>query len=99
MGPVLVPAQFVPDPHNLQITLKLNGKTMQDAKTNDMIFDIPRQIEELSSYARIITGDVLATGSPSGNGTHYNRYLEDGDVMEVTVEGLGPHVTRCVAAK
>lgn len=97
MGPMIVPAQFVKDPHNLQITLKLNGQTMQDEKTNDMIFDIPRQIEVLSSYARIMTGDVLATGSPSGNGTHYNRYLQDGDVMETSVEGLGTQISRCVA--
>lgn len=99
MGPMIVPAQFIEDPHNLQITLKLNGKMMQNEKSNDMIFDIPRQIEVLSSYARIMTGDVLATGSPSGNGTHYNRYLQDGDVMEVSVEGLGTQISRCIAAK
>lgn len=99
MGPMIVPAQFVDDPHNLLITLKLNGETMQNERTSDMIFDIPRQIEVLSSYARIMTGDVLATGSPSGNGTHYNRYLQDGDIMEASVEGLGTQKIRCTAAK
>lgn len=98
MGPMIVPAQFVKDPHDLLITLKLNGETMQNERSSDMIFDIPRQIETLSRYARIITGDVLATGSPSGNGTHYNRYLKPGDVMEVSVEGLGTQKTRCIAA-
>ncbi|HWU60961.1 MAG TPA: fumarylacetoacetate hydrolase family protein [Ensifer sp.] len=98
MGPMIVPKEFVQDPHNLAITLKLNGKVMQDARTSDMIFDIPRQIEVLSTYARIMPGDVLATGSPAGNGTHYDRYLQPGDVMEVSVEGLGGQRTRCVAA-
>lgn len=99
MGPMIVPAQFIEDPHNLKISLKLNGDVMQDESTADMIFDIPRQIEVLTKYARIITGDVLATGSPAGNGTHYNRYLKPGDMMEVSVEGLGTQRTKCVAAK
>lgn len=97
MGPMIVPREFIADPHDLGITLKLNGKLMQDERTNDMIFDIPRQIETLSGYARILPGDVLATGSPAGNGTHYNRYLQPGDVMEVSVEGLGTQRTHCVA--
>jgi len=98
MGPMIVPAQFVEDPHDLKIELKLNGETMQDARSDDMIFDIPHQIEVLSKYARIMTGDVLATGSPVGNGTSHNRYLRPGDVMEVTIEGLGTQRTRCVGA-
>lgn len=98
MGPMIVPAQFIKDPHDLRIRLTLNGDVMQDESTADMIFDIPRQIEVLSTYARIIPGDVLATGSPAGNGTHYNRYLKPGDVMEVSVEGLGMQRTVCVAA-
>ncbi|NLR97367.1 fumarylacetoacetate hydrolase family protein [Rhizobium sp. P38BS-XIX] len=96
MGPMIVPAQFVEDPHNLKIELKLNGKIMQDARTDDMIFDIPHQIEVLSKYARIMAGDLLATGSPSGNGTSHNRYLRPGDVMEVTIEGLGTQRSCCV---
>lgn len=99
MGPMIVPAQFIDDPHDLGITLKLNGDVMQNESTSDMIFDIPRQIEVLSKYARIMTGDVLATGSPAGNGTHYNRYLKPGDVMEVSVEGLGTQRTLCIAAQ
>lgn len=99
MGPMIVPAQFIDDPHDLGIQLKLNGKIMQDESSSDMIFDIPRQIEVLSTYARIIAGDVLATGSPAGNGTHYDRYLKPGDVMEVSVEGLGVQRTVCVAAQ
>lgn len=99
MGPMIVPAQFIDDPHDLKITLTLNGDVMQNESTSDMIFDIPRQIEVLSSYARIMTGDVLATGSPAGNGTHYNRYLQPGDVMEASVEGLGVQRTLCVAAE
>lgn len=98
MGPVLVPAEFVPDPHNLRLTLKLNGETMQDEVTSDMIFDIPRQIEVLTKYVKVLPGDVLSTGSPAGNGTHYNRYLQPGDVMEASVEGLGTQRVACVKA-
>lgn len=99
MGPMIVPKDFIPNPHDLRIVLKLNGQMMQDERTSDMIFDIPRQIEVLSKYARILPGDVLATGSPAGNGTHYGRYLTPGDVMEVSVEGLGEQRINCVASQ
>lgn len=77
MGPWIVPARLVPDPHDLPIKLWLNGDLMQDGTTGDMIFDIPRQVSVLSGYVRLLAGDVLATGSPAGNGTHYNRFLRD----------------------
>jgi len=98
MGPIFVPAEFVKDPHNLCLTLKLNGDVMQNETTADMIFDIPRQIEVLTKYVKIFPGDVLATGSPAGNGTHFNRYLKPGDVMETTVEGMGTQRTKCIAS-
>jgi len=96
-GPVLVPACFVPDPHALRITLKLNGQSMQDETTADMIFDISRQIEYVSRHAELWPGDVICTGSPAGNGTHYNRFLRPGDVLDVTIEGLGAQRNVCVA--
>ena len=99
LGPYLVPAAFVPNPHDLPMTLKLNGKIMQDAKTNDMIFDIPRQIEYLSGLVQLLPGDVICTGSPSGNGSHYNRYLQPGDVVECTIGGLGSQRNVCEAER
>lgn len=97
LGPYLVPASFVKDPHNLHMTLKLNGEVKQDASSNDMIFDIPRQIEYLSAIAQLLPGDVICTGSPPGNGSHYKRYYQPGDVIESSIEGLGMQRNVCEA--
>lgn len=95
-GPVFVPACFVPNPQDLRITLKLNGQTMQDESTADMLFDVARQIEYISAHVQLWPGDLIATGSPAGNGTHYNRFLREGDVMDGEIEGLGRQRNRCV---
>lgn len=97
LGPYLVPAAFVADPQQLQIVLKLNGEIMQDESTSDMIFDIARQIEYISSRVQLWPGDVICTGSPAGNGIHYGRFLRDGDVMEASITGLGEQRNPCVA--
>jgi 2,4-didehydro-3-deoxy-L-rhamnonate hydrolase len=97
MGPYLVPAAFVPDPQDLQITLKLNGRIMQNESTADMIFGVARIIEALSEYVQLWPGDLIATGSPAGNGTHYNRFLKPGDIMEGSITGLGTQRNMCVA--
>jgi 2,4-diketo-3-deoxy-L-fuconate hydrolase len=96
-GPYLVPAAFIPDPQSLQITLKLNGQTMQDETTADMIFGVARIIEFLSKYVQLWPGDLIATGSPAGNGTHYNRFLRPGDVLEGSITGLGSQRNPCIA--
>jgi 2,4-didehydro-3-deoxy-L-rhamnonate hydrolase len=97
LGPFLIPAAFAGDVQNLRIKLTLNGQTMQDESTADMIFGVARQIEYLSSYVQLWPGDVILTGSPAGNGTHYNRFLHPGDVMEGSIEGLGMQRNRCIA--
>ena len=97
VGPYLVPAAFVGDPQQLQITLKLNGQTMQDESTADMIFGVARQIEELSSACELQPGDLICTGSPAGNGMHYKRFLQAGDVLEGTITHLGTQRNLCVA--
>lgn len=89
MGPVLLPARFVPDVADLTITLKVNGATMQNEATSDMIYPLPRLIEHTSKFARLLPGDVLLTGSPAGNGVHHGRFLAEGDVMDGTITGLG----------
>ncbi|HVV94919.1 MAG TPA: fumarylacetoacetate hydrolase family protein [Hyphomicrobiales bacterium] len=96
-GPYLVPAAFVPDPQDLHLTLKLNGDVMQDETTADMLFGVARQIEYLSAHVQLLPGDVIATGSPAGNGAHHNRFLRPGDVMEASITGLGTQRNRCAA--
>ena len=88
-GPYVVPKRFVPDPAKLRIRLSLNGTLMQDALADDLLFDIPSLIAYASSVAVLLPGDVLITGSPAGNGSHWGRYLRDGDVMEAEISGLG----------
>ncbi|MDQ7877130.1 fumarylacetoacetate hydrolase family protein [Microbacterium sp. QXD-8] len=88
-GPWLVPARFVPDPGVLTMRLRLNGQVMQDATSADLAFDIPALLSYASSMAVLQPGDLLITGSPAGNGSHWGRFLADGDVMEAEIAGLG----------
>ncbi|GAA2923216.1 fumarylacetoacetate hydrolase family protein [Streptomyces enissocaesilis] len=97
LGPWIVPAESIADTGDLRVTLKLNGDTMQDESTKDMIFDVARVVAYASQSARLLPGDLVLTGSPAGNGMHWGRLLRDGDVMEGSVTGLGVQRTRCVA--
>jgi len=87
MGPLLAPAAFVGDPQQLRVTLRLNGKTMQDESTSDMIFSVAHLIEYLSGGVELHPGDVICTGSPAGNGMHYGRFIQEGDVLEGSITG------------
>lgn len=87
MGPYLVPAAFVGDPQKLHLTLKLNGKVMQDEETSDMIFTVARLIEYLAADVELQPGDVICTGSPAGNGMHYGRFIQHGDLLEGSISG------------
>jgi 2-keto-4-pentenoate hydratase/2-oxohepta-3-ene-1,7-dioic acid hydratase in catechol pathway len=91
LGPWIVGTDELPDPHSLQIRLRLNGETKQDSNTRLFIFDIPRVIAQLSRGMTLEPGDVIATGTPDGVG--YARkppeFLKDGDVMEVEIEKIG----------
>ncbi|MFG3332472.1 fumarylacetoacetate hydrolase family protein [Streptomyces tendae] len=97
LGPWIVPAASVGDTGDLRLTLKLNGETMQDESTKDMIFDVARMVSYASQTARLLPGDLVLTGSPAGNGMHWGRLLRDGDVMDAAITGLGAQRTRCVA--
>jgi 2,4-diketo-3-deoxy-L-fuconate hydrolase len=96
LGPYLIPAPFIPDPQRLHVTLKVNGRTMQDEETSDMIFSVARIIEYLSADVELQPGDIICTGSPAGNGMHYGRFIQDGDVLEGSITGLGQLRNRCV---
>jgi 2-keto-4-pentenoate hydratase/2-oxohepta-3-ene-1,7-dioic acid hydratase in catechol pathway len=89
VGPWLVPARQVSDASALRLTLKLNGRTMQDGVASDMLFVIAEQIAYLSRHVELRPGDLVCTGSPAGFGSHHGRYLQPGDVIEAEVEGLG----------
>ncbi|MEZ3179501.1 fumarylacetoacetate hydrolase family protein [Streptomyces pimonensis] len=97
LGPWIVPAASIAHPDDLRLTLKLNGETMQDESTKDMIFDVARMVAYASQTARLLPGDLVLTGSPAGNGMHWGRLLRDGDVMDGSITGLGAQRTRCVA--
>lgn len=81
----------VPDPHSLRIQFRLNGETMQDSNTNQLIFKIPELVEYLSRSITLEPGDVIATGTPPGVGFARKPpvFLKDGDVCEVEIEDLG----------
>jgi len=94
-GPLLVPAKFFGDPQDVQVTLKLNGQAMQDESTQDMIFGVAKLVSEASQTMPLKPGDLVLTGSPAGNGQHWGRLLQDGDIMEGTITGLGTQLIRC----
>jgi 2,4-diketo-3-deoxy-L-fuconate hydrolase len=91
MGPWLVTADEIKDPHQLRLWLSLNGKIVQDGNTNDFVFNIPQLISYISRFMTLLPGDVISTGTPSGVGLGFNPpvYLKPGDVVELGIDGLG----------
>lgn len=99
-GPWLVTADEVADPQNLRLSLALNGTTVQDSNTDDMIFSVAEIVSYMSQFMVLQPGDIIATGTPSGVGMGMSpqRFLQAGDVMELEVEGLGRQRQEVVAA-
>lgn len=91
IGPWIVTADAIPDPHNLKIGLSVNGETRQDGTTADMIFDIPTLIESLSEGMTLESGDIIATGTPSGVGYAMEppQFLKDGDTVVCEISEIG----------
>ena len=91
LGPFLATQEEIGDVDNLKLWLKLNGKTMQDGTTANLIFKIPFLISYLSQFMTLLPGDVISTGTPAGVGLGMNPqvYLKAGDVVELGIEGLG----------
>ncbi len=99
MGPAMVTADEIPDPHNLRIRLLLNGQVMQDSSTRYLIFNIPTLIAYLSQFVTLRPGDIISTGTPAGVGLGRRPpvWLKPGDVMVAEVEGIGSLVNPVVA--
>ena len=89
MGPWIVPARYIADPHSLQLKLWIGDELMQDSTTSYMIFDIGEQIEEISARATLHPGDVILTGTPSGVGITRGRFLQSGEQLRLWIEGIG----------
>lgn len=91
MGPYLVSADEIEDPHNLNISLRIGDETLQNSNTRELIFKIPELIAYLSSVFTLEPGDLVSTGTPAGVGFARKppRYLRAGDEVVVSIEGLG----------
>ena len=91
IGPFLVTKDEIPDPQNLTLSLTLNGSTVQDSNTSDMIFSVRQIIAHLTQFMELRAGDIIATGTPEGvgNGMKPPTFLQAGDIMEVEIEHLG----------
>jgi 2-keto-4-pentenoate hydratase/2-oxohepta-3-ene-1,7-dioic acid hydratase in catechol pathway len=101
MGLAIVTTDEVPDPQKLSIKLRLNGQTMQDSNTAQLIFGVPELIAFLSETITLEPGDVIATGTPPGVGFARKPpvFLKDGDLMEVEIEKLGTLRSPVIAAR
>ena len=91
LGPFMATTDEIQNPHNLRLWLKLNGKIMQDSNTSDLIFSIPKLVSYISEFMTLLPGDVISTGTPFGVGLGLEpqKYLKDGDIMELGIDGLG----------
>jgi len=91
IGPFLATKDEVKDVNNLRLWLSVNGKMMQDGNTCDFIFKVPFLVSYLSQFMTLLPGDVISTGTPAGVGLGMNPqvYLNDGDVVELGIDGLG----------
>ncbi|PZP48941.1 MAG: ureidoglycolate lyase [Pseudopedobacter saltans] len=99
LGPFLATKDEIPDPNNLNLWLKLNGKTVQNSTTSDFIFNVQQVVSYLSQFMTLLPGDIISTGTPSGVGLGMNPqvYLVPGDIVELGIEGLGTSSQKAIA--
>lgn len=100
LGPVLVTTDEIPDPSRLRVSTTINGEVLQDSPTDDMIFDVPALIAFLSAGSTLQPGTVILTGTPHGVGMGRTpkRWLVPGDVVTVSISGIG-ELTNAVVAE
>jgi 2-keto-4-pentenoate hydratase/2-oxohepta-3-ene-1,7-dioic acid hydratase in catechol pathway len=99
MGPALVTADQVADPHHLDLRVTVSGQVLQDSNTRHLIFNVPQLVAYLSQAMTLEPGDVIATGTPGGVGFARNppRFLQPGDEVQVEIESVGKLVNPVVA--
>lgn len=96
IGPWITTDDEIADPHALTMTLELNGEVRQQSSTGKMIYDIYEQIAYLTEVMTLEPGDLIATGTPAGVGIAGNRFMKEGDVVRVSIDGLGAIENRFV---
>ena len=91
IGPYLVPFKDKSQLEDIQLTTKVNNELRQDDRTSRMIFNIPKQISYISTFTTLMAGDIIITGTPTGAGARFEppKFLNPGDKIEVSVEGVG----------
>jgi 2-keto-4-pentenoate hydratase/2-oxohepta-3-ene-1,7-dioic acid hydratase in catechol pathway len=99
MGPTIVTADEITDPHELDVQLTIDGEVLQHSNTRELIFKIPALIEYISSITPLLPGDIVSTGTPFGVGLGRNpkRWLKPGETVTVAIEGLGELTNPVVA--
>jgi 2-keto-4-pentenoate hydratase/2-oxohepta-3-ene-1,7-dioic acid hydratase in catechol pathway len=99
LGPSIVTADEIPDPHALDIQMIINGEVLQNSNTAQLVFPIPELIEHLSSVFTLEPGDVISTGTPGGVGEARTppRWLRPGDDVVVRISGLDELRNRVIA--
>jgi len=100
MGPYIVTADEIADPHALDVELSIDGEVLQHSNTSELIFKIPELIEYISSITPLLPGDIVSTGTPFGVGLGRNpkRWLKPGETVTITIEGLGQLTNPVVGA-
>lgn len=96
MGPWLVTPDELTEPDDLALTCTVSGELMQSSRTSEMIYSVPRIIEEISSVVPMLPGDVIFTGTPAGVGAASGRFLQPGDTVESSIEGIGTIVAKMI---
>lgn len=101
MGPVLTTKDEIPDINNVNLWLKVNGKTYQSGNTKNLIFSVPFIVSYVSQFMTLLPGDVISTGTPAGVGLGFNPpiYLKEGDVIELGADYLGEQRQEVIAYK
>jgi 2-keto-4-pentenoate hydratase/2-oxohepta-3-ene-1,7-dioic acid hydratase in catechol pathway len=99
LGPFIATTDEISNPNNLNLWLKVNGKEMQNSNTSDFIFNVEEVVSYISQFMTLLPGDIISTGTPFGVGLGLNppKYLKDGDIVELGIDGLGISKQTCIS--